>query len=150
MALTFQGVSYADINDGKITSIEVRQQGIGSFINVGMFDAATCEIAPIIEKGENNASVVEAVAFSLTFTGKQTDLNQELANFNDNAGAGLFNTDVEVRVTFATGLKILLGSVSPSPFRLVPLYNSGGTDAQNIKYVGENIEGVATVAAKLS
>lgn len=151
MAIPFQGSSFSDISSGLITGIEVRAQGSGSFISTGEFSDATVQIEPIAYPGEGGTPVVQAIRCACSFTLKQSKATAEIAVMAGTSGTGLYDTDVEIRFTFATGRKITLGAVSGYPMRLTASYDSGGEqDAQQLRCKAENVELYTAVSAKFS
>ena len=109
MALTFQGVSFADINSGAIASVSVRQQGTGSFVDVGAMADPHVFINALSEKGDPaNTDYVYSISYKVSWITKQTKTTGEVSSMAGAAGTGLFDTDVEVLVT-------CLLYTSPSP-----------------------------------
>lgn len=149
MALTFQGVSIADINWGLITGLEVREQGTGSFTSVGRFDGARISMQVLTKQGDPAATeIAYAVRYTVRFNLLQTKAAAEVAMLN---AGGLLDTDVEVRATYASGRTITLGAVTSYPLRLVPGLETGEEErAQIIPLAGTNIEPFTAITAKVS
>ncbi len=152
MALTFQGLHKEDVDWALARTIEVRQQGTGSFVSVGAFRDFAMTIDALTRTGDPaNTEYVYAVEYSGSFNLLQSDRTKELAMLAGVAGTGLFDTDVEIKVTFASGRVITLGAVSGYPLRLIPGYVTGREDdAAIIPCRFANREPVSSVGAKVA
>jgi hypothetical protein len=152
MAIPVQGVSFADINAAVITTIEVRPQGTGSFANVGAINAPKLLIEPLSDPGENGTKIVYAVKYSITFEVVQTKKTAELTAFMaGTASQGLFDTNIELKITFANGRVITLGAVTNYPLRVVSIYEAGNEEGSEIlRCAAENVELYDTFLAKVA
>jgi len=147
--LTFQGISLADINWGLIKDIEVREAGTGAFVSVGKIDAPFLRMQALTKAGDPAATqIAYAVKYTVRFDILQTAAASEIALID---AAALFGTDVETRVTFASGRKITLGAAAGYPLRLVPGFESGDEGkAQIIQVEGSNVEPLTSFPGKVS
>lgn len=152
MALTFQGISKADIEHSLAVKIEARQAGTGSFVDVGVFSDFAMTIDPLAKAGDPaNTEYVYAVRYAGSFNLMQTDRTKEIAMLAGVAGTGLFDTDMELKITFISGRTITLGAASGYPLRLIAGYASGrGDGAAIIPVRFANTEPVSSVAAKVA
>lgn len=152
MALSFQGVSLGDINWGLIKSIEVRPQGSGSFVSVGEFVNAKTVMNVLVDRGDpSNMEYPYAVEYMLTFDLLQTAAAAELAMISATPGTGLYTTDVEIKITYATGRTITLGTQTTAPCRIIPAYDSGGDGgAQLLPCRVSNIESLGSLPGKVA
>lgn len=153
MAIPFQGGVRSAIQWGLVKKIEVRQQGTGSFLDVGRVENVQTGATPLSEEGDPAATqYVFALEFKCMFDIIQTAKSYELtAMMSGTAGTGLIETDVEIKFTFADGRTITLGAVTASPMRLVGEYvgvNESG--AQIIKCTASVVEPITTFIAKVS
>lgn len=150
MALGLQGISKSDIELGLVTKIEIRQQGTGSFLDVGRFRGLRLVVTPISEPGDPSDTMhVYAMEYRVAFDLFQTDVAKELTLLAGTAGTGLYETDVEVKLTYLSGRTITLGAVTASPLRLVPrLSGEDEDDPLIIPCEGQNIEPITTFVAK--
>jgi hypothetical protein len=152
MALTFQGMSKADIEWSLATKLEARQAGTGSFVDVGVFGDFSMTIDPLSKPGDPaNTEYVYAVRYAGSFNLWQTDKTKEIAMLAGVAGTGLYDTDMELKVTFIGGRVITLGAASGYPLRLVAGYVTGRGDGPTLIPVKfANTEPVTSVAAKIA
>jgi len=152
MAIPVQGTSFADISAAVISTIEVRPQGSGSFVSVGAINSPKLLIEALSDPGENGSKVVYAVKYSLTFEVVQTKKTAELTAFMSGTTAqGLFDTDVELKITFASGRVITLGAVTNYPLRVVTIYDAGNEEGSEIlRCSAENVELYDTFLAKVA
>lgn len=152
MALTLQGFHKASIFTGLITLAEVRQAGSGSFLGLGRIGEVHLSVTPLTKKGDPaNTDYVHAIRYAVEFDMLQTKKTAELAAMAGTAGTGLYETDVEIKVTYATGRAITLGAASGYPLRAVLSFGSSGSDgAQMVHLRAENDEPITSFAAKVS
>lgn len=147
--LTFQGVSIADINWGLITGIEVREAGTGTFESAGKIEAPHVRMQVLSKPGDPSATMIPyALKYTVRFDVLQTKTSAEVALLDATA---LFGTDVEVRVSYASGRKITLGAAAGYPLRLTAGWESGDMEkAQIIQVEGTNIEPLSSFPGKVS
>lgn len=152
MALTFQGISKADIEHSLAVKIEARQAGTGSFVDVGVFSDFAMTIDPLSKPGDPaNTEYVYALRYAGSFNLYQSKKTGELAMVAGVAGTGLFDTDMELKITFIGGRTITLGALAGYPMRLVPGYTSGRGDGPALIPVRfSNTEPISSVAAKVA
>lgn len=150
MALTFQGISKTDIETGIISKIEIAIQG-GSYLNVGDFTPPSITVTPLsVPSDPAGTEKVYALRFEFSFEIVQTKKTAELAALAGTANTGLYETDVEVKFTYATGRTLTLGAVTAYPMRVVPSYDIGTEDgSQKIPITGRTIEPITVLAAKV-
>ena len=152
MALTFQGPVKSSELWGICTKIEARQQATGSFVNVGRFSNFTFTLNPLSMKGDPaNTDYVHAVQYVVAFSLHQTGKSNEVAMLTGTAGTGLFQTDMELKLTFVSGTVITLGAVSGYPLRLVAGYTTGSEEeSARIPIKAENIEPITAFPTKVA
>lgn len=152
MGLTFQGVHKEDIEHSLAVKIEARQMGTGSFVDVGVFADFAMTIDPVAKTGDpSNTEYVYAVRYAGSFSLYQSDKTKELAMLAGTAGTGLYDTDMELKVTFITGRTITLGAATGYPLRLVPGYATGRGDGPALIPIRfQNTEPITSVGAKVA
>ena len=152
MALSFQGVSKSSTRWGLASKIELRQQGTGSFVDVGLFADFQFTENPLSMPGDPSDTLyVYAIQYTGSFTLLQTGKNNEVAMLTGTAGTGLYDTDVELKITFKDGRVITLGAVSNTPLRLVPGYSAGqGEKLAEIPCTFQNTELVTSFTGKVA
>ena len=72
---------------------------------------------------------------------------------DDVVGTGLYDTDCEVKFTFAnSGRTVTIGATAGYPLRIIPVYRAGDFDStQAIDYTGSHVEPyTAGVSGKFS
>lgn len=149
MALPFSGVNKASVAHGLISKIEIRQQGTGSFLVVGQFRGANLNVEVVTQKGDPaGTAYAQYLRYSVQFDIMQTG-TAELTALAGTAGTGLYETDVELKLTYKNGRVITLGAVSGYPLRLVAGYKND-SDLQIIPCTAENIEPITTLNAKVA
>ena len=152
MALTFQGMSKTDIETGIITKIEIAEQDASpSYQNVGDFTTPSIDVTPLTMPSDPSGSEkVYALQFEFSFEIVQTKKTAELAALAGTSGTGLYETDVQIKFTYATGRTMTLGSVTAYPMRVIPSYTNGTEEeAQKIPIKGQTIEPITSLAAKV-
>ncbi len=147
--MTFQGVSIADVNWGLITKLEARVPGGPTFLNMGKFDTAHINMAVLSKPGDPSGTMYAfAVKYTLRVDLIQSGAAEEIALFG---ASGILTTDAEVRITFAGGRTITLGSVAGYPLRLIPSFDGGDeAKAQIITVEAQNIEPLTSFPAKVA
>lgn len=151
MAITFQGVSKADILAGVITKAEVRQAATGSFVGFGRIGDVALEVNPLFKYGDpSNTKYVHALQYRVSFEILQTKKTAELAAMAGTAGTGLYETDVEIKLTYVGGRTVTLGAAAGYPLRAVLSFASTGDGAQIVRLEAENTEPITSLAAKVA
>lgn len=153
MALTFQGFSKTDIQTGIVSKIEIAvQSGTPSYLSVG--DILSTEITVeglTIPCDPSGSELTYALRFSVSFQLSQTKKTAELAAMAGTSGTGLFETDVQLKITYLSGRVLTLGSITAYPMRVTMSYTNGTEDgAQLITVSGTTIEPITALDAKVA
>lgn len=153
MALTFQGLSKGDIDTGIVTKIEIAaQSGTPSYLDAGDFTDCVITIEGLTMPHEGGTMLTYALRFSASWSLVQTLKTAELAAMAGTSGTGIYETDVQIKFTLATGRTITLGAVTGVPMRMTMDYTNDGTidGVQNIPCSCSTIEPYANFAAKVA
>ncbi len=153
MALTFQGWKRSATRWGLCTYIKVRQAGTGTLTSIGAFRNVNVAMEPIAIPGDPaGAPVVQYLHYTFSFDMVQTDSTSgEVTMLTGTSGTGLFETDVEVQFTFASGRTLTLGAASGYTLRMVPGYSAGSDDDMEfIPVRGECYEPITSFPTKVA
>lgn len=152
MALGTQGQVKAAIQWGLIVKIELRKYNTGSFVDVGRMKNANFVAEPLSMPGDpTGTDHVYALKYVVSFDMLQSGITKELTLLAGTDGTGLYETNMECKLTYASGRTVTLGAVANYPLRLTPRFNSGPMDdAQTIPVTGQNIEPLTSFVAKVA
>jgi hypothetical protein len=93
---------------------------------------------------------VQYLRYSFQFDMLQTDAAAEVAMVAGTSGTGLFETDIEVKFTFASGHTLTLGALSGYTLRITPGYSAGrDDDTEFLPVTGETVEPITSFPAKV-
>lgn len=130
MALTFQGFKKSAIRWGLCTNASVRPVGSGTFTSIGAVRNVNVAMEPVGKPGDPSGSLqVQYLHYTVQFDMLQTDAaSAELAMLAGTSGTGLYETDIEIKFTFASGRTLTLGAASGYTCRMVPGWSAGSDD----------------------